>query len=115
MMLETQATQLSQQQNMCASNQFPSQLEHKGKEPSQMNAVTTRSGKQLVVPPLKEVTPTGSISMDLVSNADEVDGKTAMNDDGNVKSKSRVRDLLIKHVPFPQKLAQALKRNMGNF
>ena len=101
-MLETLVTQLSQQQNMRVSNQFPSQLEHKGKEPGQINAVTTMSGKQLVDPPLKEVTPTGSISVDPESNNDKVDGKTVVNDDGNVKSKSRVMDLLIKHVPFPQ-------------
>ena len=67
-----------------------------------MNAVTTRNDKQLDDPPLKEVTPTGSIYVDPDSNADEVDGKTVVNDDGNVKSKSRVMDLLIKHVPFPQ-------------
>ena len=59
----------------------------------------------MVDPPLKEVTPTGSVSIDLDSNADEVDGKTVVDDDDNVKldnvkSKSRVTDLLIKHVTF---------------
>ena len=48
-----------------------------------MNFVTTRSGKQLVDPPLKEVTPIGSIFVDSDSNADEVDGKIVVNDDGN--------------------------------
>ena len=81
-----------------------------------MNAVTTRNDKQLDDPPLKEVTPTGSIYVDPDSNADEVDGKTVVNDDGNVKSKSRVTDLLIKHVPFPKKLKQAkLEKKYGKF
>ena len=101
---------------MRAPNQFPSQREHKGKEPGQINAETTRSGKQLVDPPLKEVTPIGSIFVDPDSNADEVDGKIVVNVDGNVKSKSRVINLLIKHVAFPQKLAQAkLEKKYGKF
>ena len=100
-MPKTRVTQLSQQQNMRAPNQFPSKPEHKGKEPSQMNVVTTRSGKQLVDPPLKEVTPTCGVSINLDSNVVEVNGKTVVIDDNNVKSKSRVTDLLIKQVPFP--------------
>ena len=81
-----------------------------------MNTVTTRSDKQLVNPPLKEVTPTDSFSIVHYFNADKVDCKVAMNDDGNVKSKSRVTDLLIKHVPFSQKLAQAkLEMKYGKF
>ena len=50
--LETQITQVAQQINTRAPNQFPSQSEPKGKEPNQfVNAVTTRSGKQLADPP----------------------------------------------------------------
>lgn len=49
-----------------------------------MNALRTRSDNQLVDPPLKDVTPTGSVFIDIDSNADEVDGKSTVNDDDNV-------------------------------
>ena len=55
-MLETQIALVAQQVNTRAPNQFPSQPKPKCKDPDQsINAVTTRSGKQLVDPSFVEV------------------------------------------------------------
>ena len=68
-MLETQVTQLSQQQKMCAPNQFPNQPEHKGKEFSLINVVIEVEGKELADTPLQEVSyvkPIGDTKTDIV-------------------------------------------------
>ena len=92
-----------------------------------MNAVTTRSGKQLPNPPLVEVYSEKLVPNDAIPDlvivdepvvndnvvCDETvfnknDATDTMTDAKHDKSKSKVTDILIKHVPFPQKLARVI-------
>ena len=111
-----------------------------------MNTITTRSGKQLVDSPLVEVSSERLVPNDAITNNvivdelvvndnvivnepvvnDNVDvDETVLNDNDATdtvtnakhdKSKSKVTDILIKHVLFPQKLVQAkLEKKYGKF
>ena len=59
--LETRITQVAQQINTRAPNQFPSQPEQKGKEPNQVTAVIEMKGKDLADNSLHEVSSTKPI------------------------------------------------------
>lgn len=104
-MLETQDTQFSQEQNMRAPNQFPSQPKHKSKEPNQKNVVIDVEGKELADTPLQEVSFVKLIGD---TKTDTVCFKSCKlrNDNENGK-KLKVTDIKIDNVPFPRKLARA--------
>ena len=83
-MLETQIAQLIQQVNTRAPIQFQSKLKPKGKEPDQsVNAVTIRSGKQLVNPSFVKVSSenlvTDNAKPDNMLNDNVVDDTNATN------------------------------------
>ena len=113
-MLETQVTQLSQQQNTRAPNQFPSQPEHKGKGLSQINVLIEAEGDKLADTPLQEVS---SVKPIVDTNYDTVFVESIeLRDDCENGKKSRVTDINIDYIPFSQKLAQVeLERKYGKF
>ena len=100
-----------------------------------MNAVTTRRGKQLIDPPLVEVSSEKLVPNDAIPNhvvvdelvvndnvvCDEIvlndnDATDTMTNAKHDKSKCKVTDILIKHLPFPQKLVRAkLEKKYGKF
>ena len=113
-MLETQVTQFSQQQNMRAPNQFSSQPQHKGKEPSKINVVIEVEGKELADTPLQEVflvKPIGDTKTDTIC----FESGKLRNDNDNGK-KSKLTGIKIDYVLFCRKLAQVkLENKYGKF
>ena len=112
--LETQLARVAQQINTRAPNQFPSQPKQIGKVPSQINVLIEMEGNNLADIPLHEMSsmkPIGDTNYDTVCFE-----SVELRPDHENGKKSRVTDIKIDFIPFPQKLAQAkLERKYEKF